>query len=98
MITSCGNRGPTGQPTTARASTRRHTKKKKKKKKKKIYKYKLPSSFNNYFTKRSDVHNYPTRHGNHLNVPQNKKTFSDRSVRTRGPQLWENSLKISKSV
>ena len=36
---------------------------------------KLPSSFNNYFTKRSDVHNYPTRHGNHLNVPQNKKHF-----------------------
>ena len=62
---------------------------------------KLPSSFNNYFTKRSDVHNYPTRHGNHLNLPQNKKTFSDRSVRTRGPQLWnslENSLKTSMSV
>ena len=25
----------------------------------------LPSSFNNYFTKRSEVHNYLTRHGNH---------------------------------
>ena len=61
---------------------------------------KLPSAFNNYFTKRSDVHNYPTRHGNHLNVPKNK-TFSDHSVRTSGPQLWnslENSLKNSKSV
>ena len=26
----------------------------------------LPSSFNDYFTKRSEVHNYLTRHGNHL--------------------------------
>ena len=61
---------------------------------------KQPASFNKYFTKRSDVHNYPTRQGNHLNVPQNKKTFSDHSVRTGGSQLWnslENSLKTSKS-
>ena len=56
---------------------------------------KLPSSFNNYFTKQSDVHNYPTRHGNHLK-PQNKKTFSGRSVRTRGPPTLEFSGKFIK--
>ena len=61
----------------------------------------LPSSFNNYFTKRSEVHNYLTRHGNHLSLTKNKKTFSDHSVRTTGPRLWnalENSIRSSKSV
>ena len=61
----------------------------------------LPSSFTNYFTKRSDIHNYLTRHGNNLNLTKNKKTFSDHSVRTSGPRLWnalENSLKTLKSV
>ena len=43
----------------------------------------LPSSFNNYFTKRSEVHNYLTRHGIILSLTKNKKTFSDRSVRPR---------------
>ena len=41
-----------------------------------------------FFTKRSDVHNYPTRHGNHLDIPKNKKIFSDQSARTNGPQIW----------
>ena len=61
----------------------------------------LPSSFTNYFTKRSDIHNYLTRHGNNLNLTKNKKTFPDHSVRTSGPRLWnasENSLKTLKSV
>ena len=49
----------------------------------------LPSSFNNYFTKRSEVHNYLTRHSNHLSLTKNKKIFSDHS---------ENSLRASKSV
>ena len=56
----------------------------------------LPSSLSSYFTKRSDVHNYLTRHGYNLNLTKNKKTFSDHSVRTSGPRLWnalENSLK-----
>ena len=61
----------------------------------------LPSSFKNYFTKRSEVHNYLTRHGNHLNLTKNKKTFSDHSVRTTGPRLWnalENTIRASKSI
>ena len=61
----------------------------------------LPSSFNNHFTKRSEVHNFLTRHGNHLSLTKNKKTFSDHSVRTTGPRLWnalENSIRASKSV
>ena len=62
---------------------------------------KLPSSFNNYFTKRSEVHYYLTRHGNHLSLTKSKKTFSDHSVHTTGPRLWdalENSIRASKSV
>ena len=46
---------------------------------------KLPSSFNNYFTKRSEAHNYLTRHGDHLGLTKTKKTFSDQSVHTSGP-------------
>ena len=49
----------------------------------------------------SDVHKYLARHGNNLNLTKNKKTFSDHSVRTSGPCLWnalEKSLKTLKSV
>ena len=59
-----------------------------------MYKYSinnLPHNFRDYCTKRSDIHSYQTRHGNDLNLTKNKKTFSDRSVRTSGPILW-NSL------
>ena len=51
----------------------------------------LPVAFKTFFSKRSDVHNYPTRHGNDFNMTNNKKTFSDRAIRTNGPILW-NSL------
>ena len=61
----------------------------------------LPSAFKEYFHKRSSIHNYQTRHVNDLNLTNNKKSFSDNSVRTCGPILW-NSLptviKDSKSV
>ena len=69
-----------------------------------MYRYsmnELPSSFKYYFKKRSDIHNYSTRHCNNYNLTKNKKTFSDHSVRTSGPYLWntlENQLKQSKSV
>ena len=51
----------------------------------------LPNVFNAFFMKRSDIHNYPTRHANDLNLTNNKKHFSDKAVRSSGPVLW-NSL------
>ena len=62
----------------------------------------LPVAFNNFiFSKRSDVHNYSTRHVNDFNRTKNKKTFSDHAIRTNGPILWNSLPKIlkeSKSV
>jgi len=69
-----------------------------------MYKYsinRLPNVFNDYFTKRSDIHNYQTRHINDFNITKNKKAFPDRAVRTCGPFLWntlDKSLKHSNSV
>jgi hypothetical protein len=51
----------------------------------------LPQTFHNYFSKRSDIHDYQTRHKNDLNLSNNKKAFSDHSIRSNGPILW-NSL------
>ena len=61
----------------------------------------LPVAFKNYFSKRSDIHEYPTRHVNDLNLTNNKKSFSDHTIRTRGPILWNSlpkSIKECKSV
>ena len=66
-----------------------------------MYKYStndLPGIFNDYLTKRSDIHGYHTRHVNDLNLTKNKKHFSDHSVRTSGPILWNNLEKKIKSV
>ena len=69
-----------------------------------MYKYsmnELPNAFDNYFTKRSDIHDYQTRHVNDLNLTNNKKAFPDQSVRTGGPIIWnslEEKIKNSKSV
>lgn len=60
----------------------------------KYHEYNLPSSFDNFFIKRSDIHNYSTRHKNNLQITNNKKVFSDQSVRTTGPHLW-NSIDSS---
>ena len=35
----------------------------------------LPVAFKNNFSKRSDIHEYPTRHVNDLNLTNNKKPF-----------------------
>ena len=59
-----------------------------------MYKYSiidLPVAFKEYFMKRSDIHDYPTRHVNNLNLTNNRKSFSDHAIRTNGPILW-NSL------
>ncbi len=51
----------------------------------------LPQSFNDFFTKPSEVHNYHTRNRNNYYHTRNKKVFSDKTIRTTGPILW-NSL------
>ena len=51
----------------------------------------LPDSFNTFFTKRSDIHDYHTRNSCKLNPTRNKLVFTDKSIRTTGPKLW-NSL------
>ena len=52
----------------------------------------LPVAFKNYFSKSSDIHDYPTRHVNDLHLKNNKKSFPDHTIRTRGPVLGGNSL------
>ena len=51
----------------------------------------LPNSFNSFFTKRSDIHDYYTRNRGNYNQTKNKKVFTDKTIRTTGPILW-NSL------
>ena len=69
-----------------------------------MYKYstiQLPSLFSNYFKKRSDFHNYNTRYADNLNLTKNKKSFSDRGIRIKGPIIWNSlsrEIKNSKSV
>ena len=69
-----------------------------------MYKYSindLPVAFKEYFMKRSDIHDYPTRHINNLNLTYNRKSFSDHAIRTNGPILWNslsNTIRESKSV
>ncbi len=61
----------------------------------------LPNVFNNYLAKRSDIHNYPTRHANDQNLTRNKKCFSDNAVTTSEPILWNSinkSLKLASSL
>lgn len=61
----------------------------------------LPNAFHNYFSKRSDIHEYLTRHIDDLNLTNNKKVFSDQSIRSGGPIFWnplEKNLKCSKST
>ena len=57
----------------------------------------LPVAFRDYFRKLSNIHDYPTRHVNDLNLTNNKESFSDHSTRTCGPILW-NSLPTAKFI
>jgi hypothetical protein len=69
-----------------------------------MYKYSindLPNAFDSYFMKRSNIHSYPTRHNNDLQLTKNKRIFSDHGIRTCGPILWnsiENPLQNSNSI
>jgi hypothetical protein len=58
----------------------------------------LPGAFNNFFIKRSEIHNYPTRHANDFNLTNNKKCFSDHGIRTAGPIFWNSLNKSLKSA
>ena len=61
----------------------------------------LPPAFNDFFIKRSAIHNYPTRSSSNYNLTRNKKSFSDHSVRTSGVITWnplKETLKQSKST
>ena len=61
----------------------------------------LPSAFKEYFHKLSNIHDYQTRHINVLNLTNNKKSFSDHSILTCDPILWNSlptAIKDSKSV
>lgn len=69
-----------------------------------MYKYntnKLPICFDGYFVKRTDIHDYHTRNANDYCLTKNRKVFSDQSVRTFGPILWNSlhqNMKLSKSI
>ena len=61
----------------------------------------LPVVFKEYFTKRSEIHDYRTRHVNDLNLTNNKKFFYDHAIRTSGTILWNSlskTLKESKTI
>ena len=61
----------------------------------------LPVAFREYLTKRSEIHDYPTRHVNDLNLTNNKKSFSDHAIRTNGTILRNSlskTLKESKTI
>ena len=54
----------------------------------KFYVNVLPKPFDDFFTKRSDIHNYHTRNNSDYNQTRNRKVFTDQAVRTTGPILW----------
>ena len=56
----------------------------------------LPVVLKEYFTKRSEIQDFPTRHVNDL-----KKSFSDHAIRMSGSILWNSlpkPLKYSKTI
>ena len=61
----------------------------------------LPNGFRDSFSKQAECHKYHTRNANDYTLTRNKKVFSDQTVRTSGPILWNSlhqNLKMSKTV
>ena len=65
----------------------------------------LPNGFHDSVSKQDECHKYLTRNANDYNLTRNKKVFSDQTVRTSGPILWNllhqtgaPNLKMSKTV
>ena len=53
------------------------------------------------FSKQAECHKYLTRNANDYTLTRYKKVFSDQTVRTSGPILWNSlhqNLKMSKTV
>ena len=58
----------------------------------------LPKIFNDYFRKHNQNHSYATRNAQNYSIYNAKKMFSDRSVRTSGPVLWNSLDRKSKQT
>ena len=48
----------------------------------------LPITFNEMFRRNIDVHNYPTRQRNILNVPKVRLTMYQKTIKYMGVRLW----------
>ena len=55
-------------------------------------------SFNTFFTKLSDIHNYDTRNKSNYNPTRKLKVFADKAIRTTGPILWNSIDKNIKNA
>ena len=63
--------------------------------------YQLLNGFRESLSKQAECHKYLTRNANDYTQSRNKKVFSDQTVRTSGPILWNSllrNLKMSKTV
>ena len=58
----------------------------------------LPNIFNDYFRTHNQIHNYSTRNAQNYSIHKAKKMFSDRSIRTSGPGLWNSIDKKTKQA
>ena len=61
----------------------------------------LPNGFRDSFSKQAECHKYLTRNANDYTLTRYKKVFSDQTVRTSGPILWNSlhqNFKMSKTV
>ena len=65
-----------------------------------MYKYSngsLPAGFKKFFMTRSQIHDYQTRYKDNYNQTKNARLFSDRSIRTYGPILWNSLDDVTKN-
>ena len=65
-----------------------------------LYKYSindLPNIFNDYFTKRSDIHCYQTRHVNDLNLTK-KQTNKQNKTKTKQNKTKQKQNKNKKTL
>ena len=69
-----------------------------------MYKYStddLPTIFNGYLSKRSQIHNRDTRTMTNYNLRKNRTNFASIGVKTSGPSFWNSlpkEIKLSLNV